>query len=53
LLFGAQQAVYGIGGAIGPAVGALALALTSSYATVIAITAAGFLTGGALLRFST
>jgi len=53
LLFGAQQAVYGIGGAIGPAVGALALATTNSYAAVIAITAAAFLTSGALLRFST
>ena len=50
MLFGAQQAVYGAGGAACPALGADLLALTGSYRPVMAAAAVTFLASAALLR---
>jgi predicted MFS family arabinose efflux permease len=49
LLFGAQQAAYGAGGALGPALGATLLAVTSSYNPVIITIAVAFLASSAML----
>jgi predicted MFS family arabinose efflux permease len=49
LLFGAQQAAYGAGGALGPALGAALLAVTSSYDPVIITIAVTFLASAAML----
>ena len=49
LLFGAQQAAYGAGGALGPALGAALLAVTGSYNPVIITVAAAFLASAAML----
>jgi predicted MFS family arabinose efflux permease len=49
LLFGAQQAAYGAGGALGPAIGGALLAVTGSYTPVIIAVAAAFLGSAAML----
>jgi predicted MFS family arabinose efflux permease len=49
LLFGAQQAAYGAGGALGPALGGALLAATSSFHPVIITIAATFLASAAML----
>jgi len=49
LLFGAQQAAFGAGGALGPAAAAVLLAVTSSYTPVSAAIAAAFLASAIML----
>jgi MFS family permease len=49
LLFGAQQAAYGAGGALGPALGGALLAVTSSFNPVIIAITAAFLASAAML----
>lgn len=49
MLFGAQQAAFGIGGALGPVLGGALLALTGSYDPIIVIIAGAFVASGALL----
>lgn len=49
LLFGAQQAAYGAGGALGPALGAALLAITGSFNPVIIAITGTFLASAAML----
>ena len=52
-LLGTQQAVFGVGGAIGPAVAGALLGATGSYSPTILIATAGFTTAACLLLVST
>jgi len=52
-LLGTQQAVFGVGGAIGPAVAGALLGATGSYSPTILIATAGFATGACLLLVGT
>jgi predicted MFS family arabinose efflux permease len=50
-LLGSQQAVFGFGGAIGPAVAGLLIDATSSYTPAILIVGAGFVIAAWILHF--
>jgi MFS family permease len=49
MLMGAQQAVFGIGGAIGPILAGALIDATGSYTAVLLVTAACFIAAGATL----
>ena len=49
MLMGAQQAVFGIGGAVGPILAGVLIDTTGAYTAALAATTAGFATAGVIL----